>query len=88
MDRGSAYYPTRSDTLPLIESYGADNPIWSLGLTFLDSGKAEPAWASWTTVRRDVGDTFNAILQGSPDDIPTLLEDLNAKAAEAIQETM
>ena len=85
---GSAYYPTRSDTLPLIEAYGAENPIWSLGLTFLDSGKAEPAWASWTTVRRDVGDTFNAILQGSPDDIPSLLEDLNAQAEEAIQETM
>ncbi|MCB0003258.1 MAG: extracellular solute-binding protein [Anaerolineae bacterium] len=85
---GSAYYPTRSDTLPLIEAYGADNQIWSYGLSFLDSGKAEPAWASWTTVRRDVGDTLNAIIQGTPDDIPSMLEDLNAKAVEAIQETM
>ncbi len=84
---GSAYYPTRSDTLPLIEAYGAENPIWSLGLTFLGSGKAEPAWASWTTVRRDVGDTFNAILQGAPGDIPGLLEALNAKAEEAMAET-
>jgi multiple sugar transport system substrate-binding protein len=83
---GSAYYPTRSDTLPLIEAYGAENEIWSYGLSFLDYGKAEPAWASWTTVRRDVGDSFNAILQGSPDDIPTLLEELNGKAEQAIEE--
>jgi multiple sugar transport system substrate-binding protein len=85
--QGSAYYPTRSDTLPLIEEYSSQNPIWAYGLTFLDSGKAEPAWASWTTVRRDVQDTFNAIIQGTPTDIPTLLADLNDKAVQAIQET-
>ena len=84
---GSAYYPVRSDAVPLLDSYASDNPIWSYGLTFLDSGKAEPAWASWTTVRRDVGDTFNAILQGTPEDIPGLLEDLNAQAQQAIEET-
>jgi multiple sugar transport system substrate-binding protein len=84
---GSAYYPTRSDTLPLIEAYGAENEIWAYGLTFLDYGKAEPAWASWTTVRRDVGDSFNAIIQGTPADIPTLLEELNGKAVQAIEET-
>jgi multiple sugar transport system substrate-binding protein len=83
---GSAYYPTRSDTLPLIDAYGAENEIWSYGLSFLDYGKAEPAWASWTTVRRDVGDTFNAILQGTMEDIPTLLADLNDKAVQAIEE--
>ena len=83
----SAYYPTRSDTQPLLETYSSENPIWSYGLTFLSNGKAEPAWPSWTTVRRDVGDSFNAILQGTPEDIPALLEDLNAKAEEAIAET-
>jgi multiple sugar transport system substrate-binding protein len=84
---GSAYYPTRSDTLPLIEAYSADNEIWAYGLSFLEYGKAEPAWASWTTVRRDVGDSFNAILQGTPEDIPTLLGELNTKAEQAIEET-
>jgi multiple sugar transport system substrate-binding protein len=84
---GSAYYPTRSDVLPLLDSYSADNPIWAYGPSFLQYGKAEPAWASWTTVRRDVGDTFNAILQGTPDQIPSLLEDLNTKAQQAIEET-
>jgi multiple sugar transport system substrate-binding protein len=84
---GSAYYPTRSDTLPLLDTYSADNPIWAYGPSFLQYGKAEPAWASWTTVRRDVGDTFNAILQGTPDQIPSLLDDLNTQAQQAIDET-
>jgi multiple sugar transport system substrate-binding protein len=84
---GSAYYPTRTDTLPLLTDYSTANPIWSNALSFLQYGKAEPAWASWTTVRRDVGDTFNAILQGAPGDIPGLLADLNTKAEQAVQET-
>ncbi len=83
---GSAYYPVRSDALPLLDAYGADNPIWAIGPSFLQYGKAEPAWASWTTVRRDVGDTFNAILQGTPDQIPALLADLNTTAQAAIDE--
>lgn len=83
---GSAYYPTRSDTVPLIEAYSQENAIWSTGLSFLDSGKAEPAWASWSQVRRDVGDSFAAILQGSVEDIPATLEALNVTAQEAIDE--
>jgi multiple sugar transport system substrate-binding protein/sn-glycerol 3-phosphate transport system substrate-binding protein len=83
---GSAYYPTRSDTVPLLDAYGQANPIWSTGLAYLDSGKAEPAWASWTQVRRDVGDSFAAILQGSVDDIPATLQALNETAAAAIEE--
>jgi len=83
---GSAYYPARNDVVPLIGDYIDANPIWSIGLSFLDSGKAEPAWASWTQVRRDVGDSFAAILQGSEDDIPATLEALNVTAQEAIDE--
>ena len=84
---GSAYYPTRSDTMPFIEAYGAENATWAYGLTFLDMGKAEPAWTSWSTVRRDIGDSFNVIIQGSSDEIPALLEELNATAAESVEET-
>jgi multiple sugar transport system substrate-binding protein len=84
---GSAYYPTRSDTLQYLDTYNQDNPIWAKGLTFLQYGMAEPAWPSWTSVRRDIGDTFSAILQGTPADIPSLLSDLNDTAAQAIIET-
>ena len=83
---GSAYYPVRSDAVALLDTYASDNAIWSYGLTFLDDGKAEPAWASWTSVRRSVGDTFYAILQGTPEDIPGLLEDLNGQAQQAIED--
>jgi multiple sugar transport system substrate-binding protein len=84
---GSAYYPTRSDTLPLLDAFMAANPIWSVGISFLSTGAAEPAWPSWTSIRRDVSSTFTAILQGAVTDIPTLLADLNAKAAQAVAET-
>jgi multiple sugar transport system substrate-binding protein/sn-glycerol 3-phosphate transport system substrate-binding protein len=84
---GSAYYPTRSDTLDYLDAYVEANPIWSIGLSFLQYGAAEPAWPSWTSVRRTVGDTFSAILAGTVADIPALLADLNVKAAEAIVET-
>lgn len=84
---GSAYYPTRNDTLPFLDAYVAANPIWSYGLSFLQYGMSEPAWPSWTSVRRSVGDTFAGILQGTPADIPTLLADLNTTAAQAIVET-
>jgi multiple sugar transport system substrate-binding protein len=84
---GSAYYPTRSGALPLLSTYAQSNPIWSYGLTFLKYGKAEPAWASWTSVRRAVGTTFNAILQGTVAEIPAQLKALNEAAAKAIVET-
>jgi multiple sugar transport system substrate-binding protein len=84
---GSAYYPTRSDTLDYLDEYVAANPIWSVGLSYLQYGAAEPAWPSWTSVRRSVGETFSAILAGAPADIVSLLEALNATAAAAVTET-
>ncbi|MBI9049763.1 MAG: extracellular solute-binding protein [Anaerolineaceae bacterium] len=84
--QGSAYYPTRSDTIPMVDAYSQENLIWSTGLTFLEYGSAEPAWASWSQVRRDVETSFAGILQGTVEDIPAALETLNATAAEAIAE--
>ncbi len=85
--QGSAYYPTRSDVVPLLDTYSQANPIWSTGLSFLQYGKAEPAWASWTQVRRDVGTAFAGILQGTVADIPTELQDLNNTAATDVTES-
>lgn len=84
---GSAYYPTRSDTVDLLGDYAAENPKWADALSYLALGKAEPAWPSWSSVRREVGNTFQAILEASVDDIPTLLEELNNTAAELVAET-
>ncbi len=83
----SGYHPTRASTVDLLGDYIAENPLWAEGITLAPLGVAEPGWSSWGTVRRDVQDTFSAILQGTVDDIPGLLEELNAAAAEALEET-
>ena len=84
---GSNYYPVNNDAVSMLDTYISDNPIWSQGLSFMQDGKAEPAWPSWTSTRRSVQDTFFAVLDANPEDIPGLLEDLNATAQQAIEET-
>lgn len=83
----SAYYPTRASTVDLLSDYAAENPYWAIGLQYLPLGKSEPSLPSWTTVRREVQDTFDAIIQGTPDQIPDLLTELDVAAAEAVAET-
>jgi len=83
----SGYHPTRASTVGLLGDYSEANPLWATGLDLAPLGVAEPGWSSWGTVRRDVQDTFSAILQGEVEDIPGLLEELNAAAAEALAET-
>jgi multiple sugar transport system substrate-binding protein/sn-glycerol 3-phosphate transport system substrate-binding protein len=82
----SAYYPVRISTEDLVKDYSAEHPQWLTGLKLLENGYAEPNMASWGSVRRAVQDSFDAIIQGSADDIPALLEELNANAAELVAE--
>ena len=83
----SAYHPTRASTVALLDEYMAANPLWGEGLSLLPYGAAEPGWSSWGSVRRSVGDTFAAIIQGTPDQIADLLAELDETAAEAHAET-
>ncbi len=83
----SAYHPTRLSTVDFLGDYIAANPLWAEGLELVPLGKAEPGWSSWGTVRREVQDTFAAILQSDPSEIPALLAELDAAAAEALEET-
>ncbi len=82
----SAYYPVRMSTEPLVAEYSAANPQWQTGLELLADGHSEPTMASWGSVRRAVQDSFDAIIQGSPDEIATYLEELNTAAAELVAE--
>jgi multiple sugar transport system substrate-binding protein/sn-glycerol 3-phosphate transport system substrate-binding protein len=82
----SAYYSVRMSTNALLEDYGAAHPQWLTGLDLVQYGMAEPTFASYGAVRREVGDTFDMILQGTPDDIMTYLEELNTTAAELVAE--
>lgn len=83
----SAYHPIRESTVDYLDSFVAENPLWAEGIDLVPLGVAEPAWSSWGSVRRLVGSTYSAIIQGDPGDIQMLLEELNADAAEAVAET-
>jgi multiple sugar transport system substrate-binding protein len=83
----SAYYPTRASTVPLLATYEADKPQWTSGLDLVPLGEVEPSVASWSSVRRLLQTSFVEILQGTPDQIPGILSDLNDAAAEAVAET-
>jgi multiple sugar transport system substrate-binding protein/sn-glycerol 3-phosphate transport system substrate-binding protein len=82
----SAYFPIRISAVDFLDDYVAANERWGQGLALVSLGVAEPGSAVWQTVRREVGTTFAAIIQGTEDDIMPLLEELNAIAAEAIEE--
>jgi multiple sugar transport system substrate-binding protein len=84
---GSGYHPIRESTIDLLGDHIDENPLWAGGISLVPLGLSEPGWASYGTVRRDIQDTFAAILQGDVEDIPGLLEELNAAAADALAET-
>ena len=82
----SAYHPTRAGTVPLLEAYAAEHPQWASGLDLVPLGQVEPAIASWSSVRRLVQSAYAEIIQGTPDQIPGILAELNDAAAEAMAE--
>jgi ABC-type glycerol-3-phosphate transport system substrate-binding protein len=82
----SAYYPVRMSAVDLLKDYGAENPLWLTGLDLLQYGQAEPTRASWTSVRRAVGDAGDQIISGTLDMIETYLQELNDTAAETVAE--
>ena len=84
---GASYYPTRSDTDAFLTDYAAEHPLWVVGKDLVQYGMAEPAWPSWTSVRREVQNSFSTLLAGDTADIPTVLADLDATAAQAIIDT-
>jgi ABC-type glycerol-3-phosphate transport system substrate-binding protein len=82
----SAYYPTRASTVPLLDTFAAEHPQWASGLDLVPLGQVEPAIASWSSVRRLLQSAFAEIIQGTPDQIPSLLAELDEAAAEAMAE--
>ncbi|MBL7164241.1 MAG: extracellular solute-binding protein, partial [Anaerolineales bacterium] len=82
----SAYHPVRISADDLLKDYSAEHPKWVTGLELLQYGYSEPTRASWTSVRRAVGDTGDMIINGTPEDIMMYLEELNNTAAELVAE--
>jgi multiple sugar transport system substrate-binding protein len=83
----SGYHPIRASVPQYLDDYIAANPMWAEGLALGPLGVSEPGWASWGTVRREIQDTFSAILQGDPADIPGLLAELEAVSNDILAET-
>ncbi|MGD8857066.1 MAG: extracellular solute-binding protein, partial [Chloroflexota bacterium] len=86
--RYSAYFPSQSTTLPLIQDYAAENPIWSQALAFGVYGKSEPNIAAHGAVRGEIRDAFYAVLE-APDEaaVQTILDNLQTAAEELVAET-
>lgn len=82
----SDYYPVRIGTENFLKEYAADQEHWLTGLKLLAIGQSEPAMASWGAVRRAIQDAFDAILLGSLNEVPTILEQLDNTAAELMAE--
>lgn len=85
--KASAYYPTRASTVDQLGDYATQDQYWNEGLQLVQYGQSEPSLPSWSTVRRDVQTTFDKINASDAGQIPTLLDDLNTQAAQAVQET-
>lgn len=85
---GSAYFPTQSTTSQYLDDYAAENPIWGSGLALAELGESEPNLASWSTVRRAIGDSFAAALQAADEaGIDQVLAELQTTADELVAET-
>lgn len=84
----SGYFPTQSTTEPLLADFVAGNEHTATGLSLAYLAQYEPARASWTSLRRAAQDAyFAALAADSADDIPGIMDELNATAAEIVAET-
>ena len=82
-DQISAYFPIRSTAAALsgLDEYKADNPQWTTALDLLQYAASEPQLVSYDSVRGEVSETYNRILQEDSPDIQAILDELNDTAA-------
>jgi len=82
--QASSTFPTRADTLDLLDRYKTEQPQWAAAQALLANARSEPAFASWRVVRwvlSDVGtQVFRYYFTG--DRISATLELMDDTAAE------
>jgi multiple sugar transport system substrate-binding protein/sn-glycerol 3-phosphate transport system substrate-binding protein len=82
----TGYFPSQTTTD--VGTRPQDDALWAEGLSLLEFGKAEPNLAAHGAVRGAIRDAFFAVAEAtSEDEIITILNDLNAEAAELVAET-
>ncbi len=88
----SGYLPTRASTIDYLKDYLNENPQYAAGFNAVFGGqvelKFEPRDASWNAVRGAIFDTISQIFAEdfTVDQIPALLEQLQAQADELYAE--
>jgi D-xylose transport system substrate-binding protein len=79
----TSYFPSQTTTD--VGDLPEEDPIWAGALELLSLGKAEPNLAAHGAVRGQIRDAFFAILDAADEaEIQTILDDLNATAAETV----
>ena len=83
----SAYFPSQTTTIPLIEDLASENPIWGMGLELSALGKTEPNMAAHSAVRGAIQDAFFAIADAADEtEVQAILDGLQAEAEDLVQE--
>ena len=80
----SNFYPVRKGASRFLREYRTDNPHWSQGYNLLRFSQANQLDPSWEFVQQAVGDAFEAILLNNPQEMTTLLNQLNQMADELV----
>jgi multiple sugar transport system substrate-binding protein/sn-glycerol 3-phosphate transport system substrate-binding protein len=77
-------YPTRQSTLSYLDENSNQNPQWTQALSLLPVAHGEPSLASWSVTRWVLNDAMTQLIDPkvSSDQIPAILENLDAVAAE------
>jgi ABC-type glycerol-3-phosphate transport system substrate-binding protein len=82
----TGYFPSQSEVD--VGTRATDDPVWGGALELLALGKAEPNLAAHGGVRGAIRDAFDAVANAaSPDEIVTILDELNATAAQLVAES-
>jgi multiple sugar transport system substrate-binding protein/sn-glycerol 3-phosphate transport system substrate-binding protein len=80
----SGAFPVRSSSTKYLEAYGKRYPQWAAALDLLKYAHGEPAFASWGSVRRSLGDAATQLYRSyfTAEQIPSLLTYLDNFSSE------
>jgi multiple sugar transport system substrate-binding protein/sn-glycerol 3-phosphate transport system substrate-binding protein len=86
--KASGYLPTLASVEPLLADYIAESPVYASTFALAALGQTEPeTYPAWASVRRAVDDASAQMYAAeSPEEIDTILADLDQTAADLVAE--
>ncbi|HSH03138.1 MAG TPA: extracellular solute-binding protein [Anaerolineae bacterium] len=94
--RASNYFPVRASVAEGLDDYFEENPAYKAAFDLLPYAKAEPPVAGYDNVRDEANEAFNRVLAAedangdgefTAEDVTIILEELDAKANELLEES-